>query len=74
MHLCGKVSRLSTYTSALTDLPTSLDRTRSGIDLTEAVRSLFSRTGPCWVKVRFDRKNIPAAFVQFQVSATSDHR
>ncbi|KAI4748642.1 hypothetical protein E4T50_01070 [Aureobasidium sp. EXF-12298] len=44
----------------------NLDRTRSGIDLTEAVQSLFSRTGPCWVKVRFDRKNIPAAFVQFQ--------
>ncbi|KAI4851488.1 hypothetical protein E4T44_02103 [Aureobasidium sp. EXF-8845] len=44
----------------------NLDRTRSGLDLTEAVKDAFAEIGPCWVKVRFDRKNIPAAFVQFQ--------
>jgi hypothetical protein len=51
----------------LTDLIDSLDRTRSGLDLTDAVKDAFAEIGPCWVKVRFDRKNIPAAFVQFQV-------
>ena len=74
MHLCSQVSQLYTRTKVVTNLLTSLDRTRTGNDLTEAVQDLFSQIGPCWTKVRFDKKNIPAAFVQYQVRSSSNRR
>ncbi|CAD0109522.1 unnamed protein product [Aureobasidium uvarum] len=44
----------------------NLDRTRSGTELADEVKSIFGQIGECWVKVRFDKKNIPAAFVQYK--------
>jgi hypothetical protein len=44
-----------------------LDRNRSATELAEAVGSLFSNAGKCWVKIRVDSRNIPFAFVQYKV-------
>ncbi|KAG9700234.1 hypothetical protein KCU95_g778, partial [Aureobasidium melanogenum] len=44
----------------------NLDRTRTRTELTNEVKDKFAEIGQCWVKVRFDKKNIPAAFVQFK--------
>lgn len=57
-----------------TDLSASLDRTRTRTELTNEVKDKFAEIGQCWVKVRFDKKNIPAAFVQFKVRARSNFR
>ncbi|KAK6008240.1 hypothetical protein QM012_000143 [Aureobasidium pullulans] len=44
----------------------NLDRTRTRTELADEVKNTFEQVGECWVKVRFDKKNIPAAFVQYK--------
>jgi len=57
---------------SLPNIPLSLDRSRTATELTDEVQRIFAQIGECWVKTRFDAKNIPVAFAQYKVRAQSD--
>ncbi|THW01647.1 hypothetical protein D6D26_04948 [Aureobasidium pullulans] len=50
----------------------NLDRSRTATELTDEVQRIFAQIGECWVKTRFDAKNIPVAFAQYKTSEEAD--
>lgn len=48
----------------------SLKTTLEDKDLVRDVQQTFSAFGPCHVKIKRDKRKIPTAFVQFEVSTS----
>ncbi|THW12905.1 hypothetical protein D6D23_09979 [Aureobasidium pullulans] len=50
----------------------NLDRSRTATELTDEVQRIFAQIGECWVKTRFDAKNIPVAFAQYKTQTSEE--